>query len=798
MTLADLVAAVLLLAVTAYALFGGADFGAGFWDLTAGNAREGAQPRGLINRALSPVWEVNHVWLIFCLVVLWTAFPPAFASIMTTLSIPISLALLGIVLRGAGFAFHHEAEQASRQWRLERLFAISSILTPFFLGAAIGGIISGRVPVGNAAGDPFSSWLNPTSIFIGLLAVAVCAYLSAVYLVTDAYHAADPDLESYFRDRAIGAAVVAGLVSIGGIFVLRAEDPAFVQGLLQRGWILFLLTAVCGIGALVILRRGRRRWTRVLAAVAVAALVWGWGVAQYPYLLPDSLTIAAGAGAQATLVWLVIVVVAALLVVLPALLLVYHLDQKSKLEVGTLESAARENGTAARADAPAPVPNVVVIGGGFAGVAAAKGLEHAPVRVTLVDRTNYHLFQPLLYQVAAGILEPGTITSPIRSLFRGQPNVHVRMATVTGIDKDQRLVYLEDGDSLAYDYLVIATGVQASYFGHNEWAAFAPSMKSLADAEALRRRIVGALELAEHEPDPERRKELLTFVLVGAGPTGCELAGELAQHFRRLTAEYREINPRDARIILVEAGPRALPTFSESLAQGAVKKLESLGVEVRTGQAVQHIDGDIVVIAGEEVHAGTVLWTAGVTAPSVGSWLGVETDRAGRVVVGSDLTVKDYPEIFVVGDTAHIENDGKLLPGVAQVALQSGKHAAHTIRARIMHQRPPAPFSYFDKGNMATIASTYAIMEKDRLKLSGLPGKAGWAFIHVLYLGRAEGQLLICIQWIFAMVFGRTASRYIDTPSLAPEAVAAPAAPAASAAAAAAAPAAPPAPAPPS
>ncbi|HYW90387.1 MAG TPA: cytochrome d ubiquinol oxidase subunit II, partial [Chloroflexota bacterium] len=706
MSLANLVAAVLLLAVTAYAVLGGADFGAGFWDLVAGGTREGAEPRALINRAVGPVWEVNHVWLIFCVVVLWTAFPPAFGSIMTTLSIPLSLALLGIVLRGAGFAFRHEAEQASRQRLLGGVFAISSVLTPFFFGTVIGGIASGRVPVGNAAGDLITSWLNPTSVTIGLLAVAAAAYLAAVFLVTDAHRMVDPDLEEYFRTRAISAAVVAGLIALVGVFVLRADDAYLFQGLAERGWPLLLLSAITGIAALVILRRGARRATRVLGAAAVASMLWGWGVAQYPYLLPQTLTISAGAGAAATLQWLVIVVIAALLLVLPSLLFVFRLDQQSRLEVNPLEIRMSQNGSVANVNAQ---PHVVVVGGGFGGVAAAKGLRNVPVRVTLVDKTNYHLFQPLLYQVATGILEPGTITTPIRAMFRGQKNVDVRMAEVTGIDKEQHVVQLDGGAAtLAYDYLVLATGAHGSYFGHNEWAPLAPSMKTLADAEFLRRRIIGALELADRTEDPIAREQLLTFVLVGAGPTGCELAGELAEHFRRLPAEYRNADPRKAHIILVEAGPRALAAFSESLSAGAVAKLRSLGVDVRLGKAVEMVDDEGVVIAGERVPTRTVLWTAGVAASDAGRWLGTETDRAGRVVVGPDLSVAGYPEVFVVGDTAHIENDGKMLPGVAQVAMQSGKHAAHSIRARVLHQPPPSAFSYFDKGNMATISFTYA------------------------------------------------------------------------------------------
>jgi NADH dehydrogenase FAD-containing subunit len=415
-------------------------------------------------------------------------------------------------------------------------------------------------------------------------------------------------------------------------------------------------------------------------------------------------------------------------------------------------------------------PRVVIIGGGFGGIAAAKGLKHVPVQVTLIDRTNYHLFQPLLYQVAAGALEPGTIAIPIRSMFHGQANVDVRMGEVIAIDKERRYVQLNgEAELVPYDYLVLATGAHGTYFGHDDWAPFAPGMKTLADSEGLRRQIIGALEKADRESDPRVREQWLTFVLIGAGPTGCELAGELAVQFRRVVrAEYRHIDPRTARIILVEAGPHALPMFSADLVSGAMRKLRSLGVEVRVGQAVELVDAEGVVIAGKRVAARTVIWTAGVAASPAATWLGVEKDRAGRVVVGPDLSVPGYPEIFVVGDTAHVELDGKVLPGVAQVAIQGGQHTAHVIGAHVLHQSPPKPFDYFDKGTMATIAEYYALVEKGKLKLSGPIGKLGWAFIHILYLGGAESQSLLCLQWLFSVLRGKTVSRYIDVPPSAP------------------------------
>jgi NADH dehydrogenase FAD-containing subunit len=341
-------------------------------------------------------------------------------------------------------------------------------------------------------------------------------------------------------------------------------------------------------------------------------------------------------------------------------------------------------------------PHVVVVGGGFGGVAAAKALKNLPVRVTLLDKTNYHLFQPLLYQVATGMLEPGRITTPIRSSFRGQKNVDVQMAEVTGIDKDRRRVQLDGGaESVAYDYLILATRVHGSYFGHDDWAPLAPSMKTLADAEFLRRRIIGALEKADRTDDPKLREQLLTFVLVGAGPTGCELAGELAEHFRRVPEEYRHIDPRQAHIILVEAGPRALATFSEELSAGAVAKLRSLGVDVRIGKAVELVDAEGVVIAGERVETRTVLWTAGVAASPAGRWLGVETDRAGRVVVGPDVSVAGYPEIFVVGDTAHIETTARSCRASPRWRSRAGNtRRSPSARASCTnHHRPRLPTS---------------------------------------------------------------------------------------------------------
>ena len=332
MSSADAVAAVLWIGVTAYAVFGGADFGAGFWSLVAGGSRQGKRARELADWAIGPVWEANHVWLVFVLVVLWTGFSSAFEAVFSTLFVPLSLAAFGIVLRGSGFAFHKTAERTGRRSAAERLFGASSLFTPFFLGCVVGAIAAGRVPVGNAAGDPWSSWLNPVSLTIGALFVATSAYLAAVFLVSDARRAGAVDLERYFTRRATAAAVVAGALAVGGLVALHADARYVFDGLKSNGLPLVIISAACGIGVLVLLRRGSGRGARPLAVGAVAAVVWGWALAQHPYLLPTDLTISQGAAPSATLAAVLIVFGAALVLVIPSLTLLYTLAQRGIVE----------------------------------------------------------------------------------------------------------------------------------------------------------------------------------------------------------------------------------------------------------------------------------------------------------------------------------------------------------------------------------------------------------------------------------------------------------------------------------
>src|SRR5499427_5862797 len=361
-------------------------------------------------------------------------------------------------------------------------------------------------------------------------------------------------------------------------------------------------------------------------------------------------------------------------------------------------------------------PRIVIVGGGFGGLATAKALKKAPAEVTLIDRTNHHLFQPLLYQVATSVLSPNQIGFPIRGILQNQKNTTVILGEVTGVDKDQKCVMVSDVDRenvpISYDYLVLATGASHSYFGRNEFEKFAPGVKSLADAVATRNKILQAFELAEAEEDPSRHRDLLTFVLVGGGPTGVEMAGALAVLVRTtLKSNFRRIDPASARIVLVDMGPRVLGPFTEHLSQAAKQRLEDLGVEVRLGHAVDQIDADGVVVGGERIASRTVIWTAGVAPSPAGKWLKVETDRAGRVRVQPDCSVPGHPEVFVIGDTAALEQDGKLLPGVAQVAMQQGHYAGRLIHSRITGRKHTDPFRYFDKGTMAVVGKGFAVLQ---------------------------------------------------------------------------------------
>jgi NADH dehydrogenase len=409
--------------------------------------------------------------------------------------------------------------------------------------------------------------------------------------------------------------------------------------------------------------------------------------------------------------------------------------------------------------APA-APHVVVLGAGFGGLEAARALRRAPARVTVVDRRNHHLFQPLLYQVATAGLSPAEIASPIRRILRSQENTSVVLAEARTVDVAGRRVVLADGE-ISYDRLVIAAGATHSYFGHDEWEPFAPGLKSLEDALEIRRRALVAFEEAEREDDPERRRSWLTFVVVGGGPTGVEMAGALAEIARHtLVREFRRIDPRAARVILVEAGPRILPAYPPDLSDRAVRQLEALGAQVWTGMAVTGVSPEGVQMGAERVAARTVVWAAGVQASPLARSLGVPLDRAGRVKVGPDLALPGHPEVYVVGDLASFEQDGQLVPGVAPAAMQMGRHAARNV-LRALEGRPPLPFHYVDKGSLATIGRRSGVALFGKVRLSGFLAWAAWLAIHIFFLIGFRNRFVVMFTWAWAYLTYQRSARLI-------------------------------------
>ena len=409
-----------------------------------------------------------------------------------------------------------------------------------------------------------------------------------------------------------------------------------------------------------------------------------------------------------------------------------------------------------------PLPHVVIIGGGFGGLFAAKALRRAPVRVTLVDRHNHHVFQPLLYQVATAGLSPGDIAAPIRWVLRHHGNARVLLAEAQRIDLAARRVDLDHGESLPYDYLIVAAGAGSSYFGHDDWAPYAPSLKTLDDALRVRARMLLAYERAERTTDPVERRRLLTFVLVGGGATGVEMAGAIAEIARQtLAEEFRSIRTTEARVLLIEAGPTILAPFPEELRDAARAALARLGVDVREKTAVTRIEEGRVWLGDQVLEAGTILWTAGVTASPLGASLAVPRDRAGRVLVESDLSVPGHPEAFVIGDMAGLLDDaGKQYPGVSQVAMQQAAHAARMI-GRSIEQQPHRPFHYKDLGNMATIGRNAAIADLGWLRLAGFPAWLLWLFIHIFWLIGFRNRLTVLVQWAGAYLTYQRSVRLI-------------------------------------
>src|SRR6202158_1349517 len=411
---------------------------------------------------------------------------------------------------------------------------------------------------------------------------------------------------------------------------------------------------------------------------------------------------------------------------------------------------------------PAEPHRVVIVGAGFGGLEATFRLAGTPVSITLLDRRNHHLFQPLLYQVATASLATSEIAWPIRYLLRGRPDVTTLFATVGGVDPQAKRVLLDDGDALPYDTLILATGARHAYFGHDEWEPFAPGLKTLEDATTLRRRILVAFERAERESDPQRRAALLTFVIIGAGPTGVELAGTIAELAQdTLPPDFRNIDTQKARVVLIEAGPRVLAGFPEDLSAYAQRSLKSLGVEVVLGQAVTECSADGVVYDGKKLEAKTLIWAAGVRASPAAEWLGAPADRAGRLQVNPDLTVPGHPDIFAIGDTVAVTGpDGKPVPGIAPAAKQQGRHVADAIKARLRGETTSS-FRYQHAGSLAQIGKRKAVIDFGRIKLRGALAWWIWGIAHIYFLIGLRNRLSVALSWLWVYTRDHRAARLI-------------------------------------
>ena len=426
------------------------------------------------------------------------------------------------------------------------------------------------------------------------------------------------------------------------------------------------------------------------------------------------------------------------------------------------DGSTNQRGASAAAAATAGQrPRVVIVGAGFGGLTAATHLRGVDADVTVIDRRNHHLFQPLLYQVATAALSPADIAAPIRGILSPRANVEVLLGAVTGVDVEGRSVLIGER-RLAYDQLIVATGAQESYFGHEEWASLTLGLKSIEDATRMRRRILIAFERAESSLAETDRRELLTFVIIGGGPTGVELAGALAELARAaLARDFRHINPATARIVLIEAGPRLLPSFPPNLSEAAAQALMRLGVELRLGAAVTDCDARGAMLGDERIDSQTVIWAAGVAASPAARWLGVAPARGGRVEVGPNLTLPDHPEIFVIGDTAHVVGPHGSLPGLAAVAKQQGAYAARLIAARIAGRMPPAAFRYRDYGNLATIGRREAVADFGRIRLTGRLAWLLWSGVHIYFLIGFRSRMAVALDWLWSYLTYQRGARLI-------------------------------------
>jgi NADH dehydrogenase FAD-containing subunit/cytochrome bd-type quinol oxidase subunit 2 len=767
--------AVVSFMLIAYVVLDGRNFGAGMlhW-LVAKTPLERRQ----VVAAIGPLWSWHEVWLVGFGGTLVMVFPRLMASAFSGYYLALMLILWVLILRGIAIEVAGHINDHLWQGFWDFVFVLANALLAILFGAAAGNLERG-VPLDTQGNFSMAFFTNfRTHGYVGLLdwyTVSVAIFV-AVLLAAHGATYLTLKTEGPVHDRSakwanyLWAAVVPLFLAISiESWVVRPD--LFQQGIYKPFCWLGILGAVIS-GVTLISGLSTHRETRAfVGSNGVLVGVLGAGAAAlFPVMLhstlapENSLTAYAVASNRpafllASIWWPIAFILATAYFIFISRRYVgkasVRRDNQGFYELKGEEKTMNEK-----------LPRVVIVGGGFGGLAAAKALRWAPVEVILIDRTNHHLFQPLLYQVATSVLAPGQIGTPIRGILGKQRNTTVILGEVSAVNKDQRYVVASTADRsevhIPYDYLILATGQRHSYFGHNEFERFAPGLKSLGDAVAIRNRILSAFEQAEAEEDPSAHPELLTFVLVGAGPTGVEMAAALAVMVQTsLSSEFRRIDPLSARIVLVDMANRVLGTFAEDISAAAKRRLENLGVEVQLGHGVDQIDEDGVIVAGERIASRTVIWTAGVAPSPAGKWLGVETDRAGRVKIQSDLTVPGHPEVFVVGDTASLQQDGKPLPGVAQVALQQGRYAGKLIRRRAEGKPALSSFRYFDKGNMAVVGKGFAVVQSGKIHLSGFLAWLAWAGIHIQFLATTNLRISVFVQWMWTFLTGQRGSRLI-------------------------------------
>ena len=758
-------------AVFFYVLLDGFDLGVG---ILYGLAPDTAS-RNVIMNSIAPIWDGNETWLILGGMGLLAAFPLAFTVIIPAVYFPILVMLLALVFRGVAFEFRFRDADNKTFW--DHAFCYGSGIAAFAQGLVLGAFIQGfEVADGQFAGTSFS-FLTPFGLLTGVALVFGYALLGAGWLILKTEGEVQAAARRHARLCLIAVLVAIGLVSIW--------TPMMSQAVASRWYSNLALLSPIPLATLAV---AFLTWRALgseaeagpfLGAIGLFALSYaGIAISLFPMIVPYHFSLWQAASSPRTQAFLLV----GTLFLLPVVLMYSGWSYwvfRGKVRANSGYGGQDEETEGAVIVPRAPRPEIgaahlsrvarkraVIVGAGFAGIAAARALRRSDVDVILIDRRNHHIFQPLLYQVATAVLAPSEIAAPIRQLEAKQENLNFMLGEVVGIDLNTRTVEASDAAggsrNLPFDFLVVATGMRPSYFGHDEFAQYAPGLKSLSDAEAIRTRILGAFELAEATDDEAERVRQTTFVLVGAGPSGVELAASLA-HMVAVTLRnnFRRIDPAKSRIVLLEGGDRILPSFAYSLSERARSRLEKLGVEVLTGVKVEKVDELGVIAAGKRISCATVLWTAGVAASPIIKMLRVKTDRAGRACVGPLMNVPDVPGVFVVGDTASVNQDGQAVPGVAQAAIQQGRYVGRLISREITGRAPELPFRYRDKGNMAVVGKNFAILEAGRVRMSGFVTWFIWAFIHLTALPQLQNRLRVQIQWLWSYTTGQRSSLLI-------------------------------------